>query len=100
LPAWAFDGIDPGRLLAHLTLYAEPASPAGSRCDPWDASRQVPLPSAYPGGHPHDTLHGHLVVLLVAPIAAEQDTNAYLWITRDHSLSDTHIFIQNIFNFM
>jgi hypothetical protein len=55
LPAWAFDGADFGRLLAHPTLHAESASLAGSRCNPWDASRQVPLPSAYPGGHPHDT---------------------------------------------
>jgi hypothetical protein len=44
-----------GRLLAQPTPHAEPASSAGSRGNPWDASRQVPLPLAYPGGHPHDT---------------------------------------------
>jgi hypothetical protein len=55
LPAWASNGEDLGRLLAQPALHAEPASSAGGRDDPWDANRQVSLPSAYLGGHPYIT---------------------------------------------
>jgi hypothetical protein len=32
----------------------KPGSSAGCRGDPWDVSRQVALPLAYPNSHPHD----------------------------------------------
>jgi hypothetical protein len=54
LPAWAVSGEVLGRLLAQPALHAEPASLAGCRSDPWDASQQVALSLAYLGGHPHD----------------------------------------------
>jgi hypothetical protein len=37
-------------------LWSKPASLAGCRGDPWDVSRQVALPLAYPDSHPYDTL--------------------------------------------
>jgi hypothetical protein len=40
--------------LGHHWRRPEPVLLADRSADPWDASRQVPLPSAYPGGHPHD----------------------------------------------
>jgi hypothetical protein len=54
LPVLAVSGEDPGQLLAQPVLHAEPTSVTGCRSDPWDASRQVALPLAYSGGHPHD----------------------------------------------
>jgi hypothetical protein len=46
--ARASDDEDASRLLA------QPASPAGCHGDPWDVSRQMALPLAYPDSHPHD----------------------------------------------
>jgi hypothetical protein len=54
LPAWAFGGKDLSRLLAQPAPRSEPASSAECRGDPWDVSRQVDLPLAYPDSHPHD----------------------------------------------
>jgi hypothetical protein len=45
---------DASRLLAQPALWLKPASLAGSRGDPWDVSRQMALPSAYPDSHLHD----------------------------------------------
>jgi hypothetical protein len=55
LPAQADSGENPGRLLAQPTLYAESASLSDCHSNPWDVSRQVTLPLAYPRGHSHDT---------------------------------------------
>jgi hypothetical protein len=52
MPARAVSGENPGQLLAQPVLLAEPASLASCRSDPWDASRHVILPLAYPSGHP------------------------------------------------
>jgi hypothetical protein len=54
-PACAFGGEDVSWLLAQLDPRSKPASLAGYRGDPWDISRQVALPLAYPVSHPHDT---------------------------------------------
>jgi hypothetical protein len=53
--AWASSGEDVSRLLAQLTPRSKSASLAGCRGDPWDVSRQMALPLAYPYSHPHDT---------------------------------------------
>jgi hypothetical protein len=52
-----------------LARRAEPALLADRSADPWDASQKVPLPSAYLGGHPHDT--------------AQHVTRSRRWISRD-----------------
>jgi hypothetical protein len=79
LPAWAVSGENPGRLLEQPVLYAEPALLAGCHFDPWDASQQVTLPLAYPGGHPHNTeqvpftcfvIQYHLVIKLTNHVLA------------------------------
>jgi hypothetical protein len=54
-PARAFGGEDLSRLLAQPAPWSKPASSARCRGDPWDVSRQVALPLAYPVSHPHDT---------------------------------------------
>jgi hypothetical protein len=54
-PAWTSGDEDARRLLAQPALRLKPASLAGCRGDPWDVSRQMALPLAYPGSHPHDT---------------------------------------------
>jgi hypothetical protein len=53
-PAWTLGGEDLSRLLAQPALRSKPASSARCRGNPWDVSRQVALPSAYPDSHPHD----------------------------------------------
>jgi hypothetical protein len=35
--------------------WSKSASLVGCRVDPWDISRQMALPLAYPDSHPHDT---------------------------------------------
>jgi hypothetical protein len=45
---------DASQLLAQPALWVKPASPVGCRSDPWDVSRQMALPLAYPDIHPHD----------------------------------------------
>jgi hypothetical protein len=77
-PAWTSGGEDASRLLAQPALRSRPTSLAGSRSDPWDISRQMALPLAYPGSHPHDTsprnwrslmgLHGLRRVLFLAEV--------------------------------
>jgi hypothetical protein len=54
LPALAISRENPGRLLMHRVLHTESASLAGCSSDPWDASRYILLPFAYPGGYPHE----------------------------------------------
>jgi hypothetical protein len=55
LLAWAFSGEDLGRLLAQSSLRSKPVSSAKCHGDPWDVSRQVALPLAYPDSNPHNT---------------------------------------------
>jgi hypothetical protein len=54
-PARSFDDEVTSQLLAQPALRLKPASSAGCRRDPWDVSRQMALPLAYPDSHPHDT---------------------------------------------
>jgi hypothetical protein len=42
------------RPLAQPAPQSKPASLAGCHSDPWDVSRQMALPLAYPDNHPHD----------------------------------------------
>jgi hypothetical protein len=53
-PAWAFNGEDLGRLHQQPTLRSKPAISARCRDNPWDVSRQVAPPLAYPDCHPQD----------------------------------------------
>jgi hypothetical protein len=55
--AWAFGGENLSRLLAQPALQLKPASLAGCRGDPWDVSRHVVLPLAYPDSRPHDNIY-------------------------------------------
>jgi hypothetical protein len=55
LPAPTSDGEVASRLLAQPVLRSKPASLAQCRGDPWDVSRQMALPLAYPDSHPHDS---------------------------------------------
>jgi hypothetical protein len=54
--ARTFSDVDASQLLAQPALQLKSASSAECRSDPWDVSRQMALPLAYPGSHPHDTL--------------------------------------------
>jgi hypothetical protein len=53
-PARTSGGEDASRLRAQPALRLKPAPLAGSRSDPWDVSRQMALPLAYPDSHHHD----------------------------------------------
>jgi hypothetical protein len=54
LPAQTSGDEDASRLPAQPALRLKPTSLAKWRSDPWDISRQMALPLAYPYSHPHD----------------------------------------------